>query len=104
MRSLAHFVVAVVCFGSFVVDSQWGTADAEIEVSSTDRLNSFVFEAWSRSEYRHAYFFHCQEFLFLIPRQLPVQSKSFLFFFSFFPNLSLGFSLALGVVHVNHLC
>ena len=28
-----HFVVAVVCFGSFVVDSQWGTADAEIKVS-----------------------------------------------------------------------
>ena len=34
IRSLAHFVVVVVCFCSFVVDSQWGTADAEIKVSS----------------------------------------------------------------------
>ena len=37
-----HFVVAVVCFCSFVVDPQWGTADAEIKVSSAEnpeRLN-----------------------------------------------------------------
>ena len=36
IRSLAHFVVAVVCFCSFVVDQQWGTADAEIKVSSAE--------------------------------------------------------------------
>ena len=34
IRPLAHFVVAVVCFRSLVVDPQWGTADAEIKVSS----------------------------------------------------------------------
>ena len=63
MRSLVHFVVAVVCFGSFVVDSQWGTADAEIKVSSAERLKMLPFEAKRRSDYRHAYFSHCQEFL-----------------------------------------
>ena len=31
-----HFVVAVACFCSFVVDLQWGTADAEIKVSSAE--------------------------------------------------------------------
>ena len=37
-----RFVVAVVCFCSFVVDPQWGTVDAEIKVSSAEnpeRLN-----------------------------------------------------------------
>ena len=37
-----HFVVAVVSFCSFVVDPQWGIADAEIKVSSAEnpeRLN-----------------------------------------------------------------
>ena len=36
IRSLVHFVVAVVCFGSFVVDPQWGTADAEVKVSTAE--------------------------------------------------------------------
>ena len=31
-----HFVVAVVCFCSFVIDPQWGTADTEIKVSSAE--------------------------------------------------------------------
>ena len=31
-----HFIVAVACFCSFVVDLQWGTADAEIKVSSAE--------------------------------------------------------------------
>ena len=31
-----HFVVAVVSFCSFVVDPQWGIADAEIKVSSAE--------------------------------------------------------------------
>ena len=36
IRSLAHFVVAVVCFCSFVVDPQWGTPDTEIKVSPAE--------------------------------------------------------------------
>ena len=37
VRSLAHaFVVAVVCFCSFVVDPQWGTPDTEIKVSPAE--------------------------------------------------------------------
>ena len=31
-----YIVVAVVCFRSFVVDPQWGIADAEIKVSSAE--------------------------------------------------------------------
>ena len=40
IRSLAHFVVAVVCFCSFVVEPQRGTADAEIKVSSAETPES----------------------------------------------------------------
>ena len=36
IRSLVHFVVAVVCFCSFVVEPQRGTADAEIKVSPAE--------------------------------------------------------------------
>ena len=42
IRQRVYIVVAVVCFRSFVVDPQWGIADAEIKVSSAEnpeRLN-----------------------------------------------------------------
>ena len=36
IRSVVHFVVTLACFCSFVFDSQWGAADAEIKVSSAE--------------------------------------------------------------------
>ena len=45
---------------------QWGTEDAEIKVPSVENselTNVLPFKAWSRSDYSHACFAHCQECL-----------------------------------------
>ena len=40
-------------------------AEAEIKDPAVEssELKGFPFKAWSRSEYSHAYFIYCQEFL-----------------------------------------
>ena len=43
----------------------WGTADAEIKVSSVENavLKGSLFKAWSRSVYSRARYAYCQRFL-----------------------------------------
>ena len=62
---------------------QWGTSDAEVKdvcwKPRTDICSPF--KAWSRSEYSHACFAHCQEFLFCLNSYLHGP-----FTFIFFPS------------------
>ena len=61
--------------------SQLGTVDAEIKVPSIDQ--SSPSKAWSRSEYSHACFAHCQVFLHCPNFDLP---GPFTFFFPLFKS------------------
>ena len=60
----------------------------------TREVKSFAFKVRNRSEYRQAYFSHCQEFLsfWFLYNFRSIQSH-------FFRNLPLGFFLALGVAN-----
>ena len=63
------------------IPQQWGTADAEINIlsvweSRADIFNVSPFKARSMSEYSHACFAECKEFLVLISK-IQVDSPSF---------------------------
>ena len=97
--------VVVVVFSSARFESrfcsvpQWGAADAEIKVPSSENteLKRSPFKAWSRSVYSHACYAYCQGFL----------SCLFLHFQSihlhFFQNLSRFFPV-LAVANTWFLC
>ena len=75
----------------FVIDPQWGAADAEIKVPSGENteLKRSPFQAWSRSEYSHTCYAYCQGVLPCL--FLPFQSIHLHFFQNlsqFFPVLA----------------
>ena len=93
-----RFVVAVVCFCSFVVDPQWGTVDAEIKVSSAEnpeRLNVLPLKP-GEAQNIHMPTSPTTRTFFLsgfYTISVPMSKSVFSFFFLFFSNLSLDFSL-----------
>ena len=67
VQNLVHCVVSGFILFSFSVSLlQWGTADTEVKVPSVENpelTKGLPCKSWNRSEYSHACFTHCQEFL-----------------------------------------
>ena len=106
MRSLAHFVVAVVCFGPLVVDLQWGTADAEIKVFSAENPERLkVLPLKPGGQHTDMRTSPPARNFFLSNSHTtsgPISLLSFFFFFQTFPCFCFFF-LSLGVANVNQL-